>query len=157
MEIIKKGFKLSEDGSILAGYGTSHHGIAQIKVWIEGIKEDGIKFIVSSEEIQHIHAHIGHDLVTGVNIQPSFQSAIFSGAEETYLQSAATTGIEFTLISALVHPVDANEMYFKYAGKIAIAAWYQLQSNPAETCLIIMNFSNCAHIYSSHLMMMNRF
>jgi hypothetical protein len=26
-------------------------------------------------------------------------------------------------------------MYFKYAGKIAIAAWYQLQSNPAETCL----------------------
>jgi hypothetical protein len=130
----RSGFKVAEDGSILARYGTQTNcaGIAQIQVSIEYANESKIEFLLSKDRIE---AQDDAGILAGKNIPEYFASAIFLGAEDIYFKNASSKGIKFTLIKALVHPIDANEMVFKYAGKIALAAWYQLQSNSTRTSL----------------------
>lgn len=129
MERIRKGFKVAPDGSILAKYGSESFpcgGIAQIQVSIEATTNSKIKFVLS-EEIKSKYIYDDSDICTAKDIPTCYRSAIFAGAEETYLKANSSEGIEFTLISAFVHPTDTNEMVFKYTGKIALAGWYQLQ------------------------------
>ena len=131
MEILKKsGFKLIEDGNILAGYGTAHFGMVQIKVWIENTAVDRIEFILSSEQIEFKDTSDHWNTILEKEELEYFSSAIFSGAEETYLQASFASGIKFVLISAMGNKFYMNEMFFKLAGKIALSAWYQLQFNP---------------------------
>jgi hypothetical protein len=136
VEILKKsGFKLIEDGSILAGYGSAHIGMAQIKVWIENTAVDRIEFILSSEQIESKDTSSYWNTILEKDKLAYFSSAIFSGAEETYLQASFSSGIKFVLINAMGDIFNVNEMYFKLAGKIALSAWYQLQSNPTDISL----------------------
>jgi hypothetical protein len=52
-----------------------------------------------------------------------FRVAVFRGAQEAYKESGLSEGIQFTLIEALVHPVDASERKFIEVGKTAVACW----------------------------------
>ena len=136
MEVLKKsGLKLIEDGSILAGYGTAHFGMVQIKVCIENTAVDQIEFILSLEQIESKSTCNYWNTILEKDKLEHYSSAIFSGVEETYLQAKLSSGIKFVLTSAMGDPVGMNEMYFKLAGKIALSAWYQLQSNPKNISL----------------------
>lgn len=135
--IYKSGFKVAPDGNILAKYGSESFrcgGIVQIQVSIEYTTDSNIKFVLSpgKTECQNTNEY---DIVTGNDIPEYFQSAIFEGAKEVHLQNASSKGIKFTLIKALIHPIDANAMAFKYADKISLAAWYQLQLDSSRTSL----------------------
>jgi hypothetical protein len=130
VQIMKKsGFKVEEDGTISVRYGTQSNcaGIAQIQVQIEHSPNSGIQFLSLSDSEFHYT-----DFLTGEDTPAYFQSAIFEGAAEAYTKFVSPEGVKFTLLNALVHPVDSNEMVFKLAGEIAVIGWYQLHSNSGD-------------------------
>ncbi len=132
--IQESGFELAEDGTILAKYGTQTNcgGIAQIQVSIEYTNNSKIEFLSSQAKIE---SQDNDNIVAGYDMPEYLKSAIFFGAEDIYLKNTSSKGIKFTLIKALVHPIDANKLVFMYAGKIALAAWYQLQLDSTRTSL----------------------
>lgn len=52
-----------------------------------------------------------------------YRAAVFRGAQKAYEESGLSQGIQFVLIDALVHPVDANERRFMEVGNSAITGW----------------------------------
>ncbi|MBE9182172.1 hypothetical protein IQ268_26760 [Oculatella sp. LEGE 06141] len=124
----KKRFKLEEDGTIVARAGTQSNcgGIAAIRVRITPVTKAGIEFFSLEEECNGE----GFGLMVPATAMPAvYKAAVFRGAQQAYDESDLSEGIEFVLIDALVHPVDANERKFMEAGSSAIIGWIKHRSD----------------------------
>lgn len=150
MQIRKEpGFHVNEDGSIVARYGLQSNcaGIVQIQFRVEHTKESGIRFPIL--EVEYNQASNESEIVSVKDMPSCFRSAVFSGAEEAYIQSSSVSGIDFILIYAFVS-TDATELMFKYLGKIAINAWYQSRSNSSKVSWTLRELINaCPHLFKS--------
>jgi hypothetical protein len=134
----ERGFQVEEDGTIYVRYGTQANcsGIAQIHIQIEHTPNSGIELLPLSDSESH---HTG--FLTGEDTPAYYRSAVFEGAVEAYTKFILPEGIKFTLLDALVHPIDSNEMVFKYAGRIAVIGWYQVQSKTGD-----ISYSNICYL-----------
>jgi hypothetical protein len=119
----QKRFELEEDGTIVARAGTQTNcaGIAAIRVRITLIARAGIDFLPLEEECNGE----ADGVVPGTAIPAVYRAAIFKGAQKAYEESGLPEGIQFALIEALVHPVDANERKFMEVGRLAITGWLE--------------------------------
>lgn len=151
MEYIhNSGFQLAKDGSILAKYGNqfNHIGMAQIQASIEYNNDYKNEFLFSTIKTKF---NDNDDIFAGQDIPEYFKLAIVSSVNNIYCNNAYSKGIKFTLIKALVHPINANELAFMYAGEIALAAWYQLQSDLGRVSLTFNELREIfPHFFKSH-------
>lgn len=118
----KKRFELEEDGTVVARVGTQSNcgGVAVIRARITPVTKTGIEFFLLEEECNGEE----FDLIVPATAMPAvYRVAIFRGARKAYEESGLSEGIQFGLIDALVHPVDANEQKFMEVGKLAIIGW----------------------------------
>ena len=123
---LKKRFELEEDGTIVARAGTQTNcgGIAAIRARITPVAIAGIEFSPLGEECNGEEVD---GIVPGARVPAVYKTAVFKGAQEAYKESGLSEGIQFTLIDALVHLVDANERRFMEVGKSAITGWIRLR------------------------------
>lgn len=123
---LKKRFELEEDGTIVARAGTQTNcgGIAAIRVRITLVAIAGIEFSPLGEECNGEEVD---GIVPATRMPAVYKTAVFKGAQKAYKESGLSEGIQFVLIDALVHPVDANERRFMEVGKSAITGWIKLR------------------------------
>jgi hypothetical protein len=128
----RKRFELEEDGTIVARAGTQLNcgGIAAIRVRITPVTEAGIEFFPLEEDC---NGEEFGPVVSATAILAVYRAAVFKGAQEAYEESDLAEGIQFVLIDALVHEIDANERRFMDVGKSAIIGWIEHRhDNPQE-------------------------
>lgn len=70
--------------------------------------------------------------VPGTAIPEGFRQAVLKGVMEAFQESGQHKGVQFELLHATHHPVDASERMFRHSAWIALAGWLEQQS--AETC-----------------------
>jgi hypothetical protein len=127
-----QGFDVLPDGSILVRYGTQTNcaGIVQMHFRIEPAQDVGVELVLSGVKEDFADDYSWENcFLSGANVHEIFQNAILIGVKEAVTVSHWSEGIKFTLISAFVHPIDANELMFKYAGRISFFAWKYAQTN----------------------------
>ncbi|MBW4456303.1 MAG: hypothetical protein KME55_28400 [Nostoc indistinguendum CM1-VF10] len=123
----KKRFELEEDGTIVvrAGTQTNCGGIAAIRVRITPITKPGIEFFPLEEECNGEE----YDMVPATAMPAVYRAAVFRGAQKAYEESGLSEGIQFVLIDALVHGIDAREGRFMEVGESAIINWIKHRRN----------------------------
>ena len=66
--------------------------------------------------------------VAGAKVPVYFRDYIFAGAKEAFEELENKKGIDFELVNALVHPIDAREIKFQIAGRLAVTFWFENQT-----------------------------
>lgn len=119
-------FKILDDKTISVRTGSQHNcsGMAIIQVKITARPQKEICF--QPAQLQSEPAETYGFKVAAAAIPQIFRQAAFDGAREAFDMSAAETGINFELLSATVHEVDANQRRFKEAGFVAVKGWLEL-------------------------------
>ena len=122
-------FKLLEDGtvSVRAGVQTNCGGIAAIRVKITPLISKEILFEVSERGGGEHQDGYGVD-VPASSIPAVFRDAVFEGAKQAFEEGGFEVGINFELMSATVHLVDASERRFRQAGHRAVRGWLESQA-----------------------------
>jgi hypothetical protein len=122
---LKKRFEIQEDGTIVAraGVQTNCSGIAAVRIRITSTEDTGIVFSLSQKEFNN--ERLGDLVVSGKAIPEAYKTAVFKGAQDAYEESGLSKGVQFELIEALVHPIDARELRFMEVGKTAVNGWVE--------------------------------
>ncbi|MCA9694565.1 MAG: hypothetical protein KC636_33615 [Myxococcales bacterium] len=89
-----------------AGTQTNCGGYAKISARVEWVDEAGVSLI---------NAYRGR-------MRGRLIAAVFAGAQRVLEEARDVDGLRFTLIDAVVHPVDATEQRFYEAGEKAMRA-----------------------------------
>lgn len=121
-------FEIEADGTIVARAGTQTNcaGIAAIRVRITPIAVPGLVCLPLGAECDR--AATDGMVVPGVAVPAVYRAAVFQGAGTAYAELGLTEGIQFELVDALVHAVDANERKFVEVGKSAVVGWVKLKN-----------------------------
>jgi hypothetical protein len=131
-----QGFDVLPDGSIIARYGTQANcaGIGQIHFQIEPRQDFGVELGLSGvkEDVADIYSW-ENCFLSGANVPEDLRDAILKGVTAGYTELSHSTGIKFTLISAFVHPIDANRWIFQALGRRAFFAWVGTGINSNKT------------------------
>jgi hypothetical protein len=120
--------KFLEDGTILARAGTQTNcgGLAVIGVNITENEMGILRFFTSDFECEH---EDGYGMkVAGAKVPVYFREYIFAGAKEAFVELVIKKGIDFELVNALVHQIDARESKFQIAGRLAVTFWFENQT-----------------------------
>ncbi len=126
----KQRFKILDDGLIYASAGvqTNCGGIAAIIVKIENQESRELIFNVENNDVWNGDPEGAFD-VPGGRLNTAYKNAVFEGAAEAASTAGNNNGFIFTLIEALVHPVDSRASKFKEAGHRAAKGWLDLKDN----------------------------
>lgn len=118
-------FVLQEDGTVYVrtGVQTNCGGIAAINVKITPAATKSISFKISECEGEHEDSY-GFKVPASA-VPAEFREAVFEGARIAFDETNPEMGIDFELLSALVHMVDAREIQFKKAGYYAVLCWFE--------------------------------
>jgi len=124
----KQRFKLLDDGLIYASAGvqTNCGGIAAIIVKIEKLESGELIFNVEDNDGWDGDTNCAR-YVPGNRLNAYYKNAVFEGAKLAASAPGNNTGFIFTLVEALVHPVDANTEKFKEAGYRAVKGWLEMK------------------------------
>lgn len=120
--------KLLDDGNVYVRFGTQTNcgGLVVIVVKITENDSDEIRFFTTDFECEHEDRY--GMLVAGAKVPVYFRESIFAGAKESFENSKMKKGIDFELVNAMVHQIDANERKFFGAGRIALDFWFENQT-----------------------------
>ncbi|HRH42273.1 MAG TPA: hypothetical protein PKY82_11660 [Pyrinomonadaceae bacterium] len=85
-----------------------------------------LRFFTSDFECEH---EDGYGMkVSGAKVPVYFGEYIFAGAKEAFVELEIKKGIDFELVNALVHQIDARENKFQIAGRLAVTFWFENQT-----------------------------
>lgn len=119
----KPRFELADDGTVIARAGTQTNcgGIAAIRVRIGYRNAAGIGLSTLDGADWNGGEYGPH--VPGSAMPAALRDAVFEGAARAYEESGLAGGLDFVIIDATVHPVDANVRMFRAAGQEAVSGW----------------------------------
>jgi len=125
-------FSLEPDGSIIVRVGTQSNcaGLAIIRVQITTQPEPGITTALAAETTETEPSSFLNSLFIPSYLIPlEYQEATFWGARQAYeeFNLSPERGINFLLISGIVHPIDVRIPKFQDAGYLAIRSWLRLE------------------------------
>lgn len=134
---MKPSFSPEPDGSIVVRAGTQSNcaGIAIIRVQITPQPEPGLTTALAAETIEKVATEPSSFLdslfTPGYLLPPEYLEATFRGAHQAYKEFnlSPERGINFLLISGIVHPVDARIRKFQDASYLAIRGWLRLEKS----------------------------
>lgn len=114
-------FEQLSDGVVRAREGTQTNcgGIAQITAYMFDEDAPGLTVSFEPDGIEPL----SQLQVPGRRIPAELQAVIVSGAQEAHAEVGPDRGLEVCVISAVVHPVDANLRVFRACARRLVRGW----------------------------------